>query len=305
VALALNQGDHVLSSFALYGGSTAQLRECLRFGIELTFFDTTEIDKIIEMIQPNTKMIYLESPSNPTLSLLDIARISERAHQIRKDIMVVVDNTFLTPVLQKCLPFGADIVLYSTSKYIGGHADIIGGMVATNESKLYKKLKHSQMIWGGIPSPFDCYMTIRSLKTLHLRMEKHSSNAMKVAHFLQTHPLVEKVMHPGLKTHPQHQLALKQQKGHSGMVGFYIKGGFKEASKFMESVKVVRSAPSLGADISLVTIPAKMSHIQLSQSERNNLGIKDNFIRLSIGLEGAKDLISDIDQALKKAVHNE
>jgi len=246
-------------------------------------------------------MVYFETPSNPDLRLLDIEEISRRVHGVNPNIVVCIDNTFLTPVLQSCIALGADMVLYSTSKYIGGHADIIGGMVTTNSAELYKKLRRSQEVWGGVPSPYDCYLTIRSLVTITLRMEKHYTTAMKVAEYLQTHPLVEKVIHPGLKSHPQHKLALKQQKGHSGMVGFYLKGGSKEVINFMKSIKMVRAATSLGAHISLCTIPKTMSHPELTDQERYSLGITDNFLRLSVGMEKPEDLMKDLDQALRKS----
>ncbi|ODN02256.1 Cystathionine gamma-lyase [Orchesella cincta] len=303
IVQTLKQDDHVIYVQCTNGDSDWLFRNKWKdFGIQVEFIYSSACESILQVIRANTKMLWLESPANPTLDIVDIGGIADAVHAVRRDIIIAVDNTFLTPVLQRPLELGADVVVYSCTKYLCGHADLTMGAVTTNSEALYKNMQENQICMGGIPSPFDCYLMLRSLKTLPMRMHKHFTNALKIAHFLETHPCVQSARHPGLKTHPHHELALKQQFGHSGMVGFFIKGELQEAAAFLDSLQVFRKAPSLGSDVSIASIPAKASHSWLPEDERLKLGITDNYIRLSVGLEGAKCLIQDLDQALRRAV---
>jgi cystathionine beta-lyase/cystathionine gamma-synthase len=293
--------EHIVATKDIYGGTFRLFRHLReKYSIQSTYADFTDLNRLEEAFTPNTRLVWIESPSNPTLVVLDIAAIAELAH--RHNALLVVDNTFASPYLQTPLDLGADIVLHSTTKYIGGHSDLIGGAVVTNDPQLYEKLYRYQNDFGGVPSPFDCWLTLRGIRTLHVRMEAHCRNAMAVAQFLQSHPKVEWVRYPGLPSHPQHELARKQMRhGFSGMIAVGVKGGAEAAQRFCEGTKIFNLAESLGGAESLIGYPPKMSHASMSAEERAWCGIPDNMVRLSVGLEDVNDLIEDLQQALESA----
>ncbi|XP_028158848.1 cystathionine gamma-lyase [Ostrinia furnacalis] len=295
----LNKGDHVLSSDDVYGGTNRLFRNVsTRQGIEVSFTDFTDINKVKNAIQDNTKMIWLETPTNPLLKVVDIAAVVKLVKSIRGDILVVVDNTFLTCYLQRPLEFGADIVMYSLTKYMNGHSDVIMGAAIVKDSALNDKLRFLQNAMGAVPSPFDCYLINRSLKTLALRMERHRTSSLAIAKWLQKHPKITEVMHPGLPTHPQYEIAKKQTSGHSGVFSFNHSGGLKESRKFLMSLKVFTLAESLGGYESLAELPLLMTHASVPAEQRAELGITESLVRLSVGLEDTEDLIEDLKQAL-------
>lgn len=299
ISALLESGDHLLCCDDVYGGTNRYFRNCMsKNNISVTFADATIVKNVVNGIQSNTKMVWLETPTNPMLKLVDIKAVVQAVKAIRSDIIIVVDNSFLTCYFQKPLELGADLVVYSVSKYMNGHSDVIMGAVITRSDELEQRLRYIQNALGIIPSPFDCYLVNRSLKTLELRMQQHMKNGLAVAKFLESHQHVEKVFHPLLSSHPQHDIAMKQQSGHSGMVTFYIKG---DSHKFLKSLKIFILAESLGGFESLAELPSIMTHASLTQEVRNSLGINDQLIRLSVGLETEKDLLADLDQALKAA----
>ena len=295
----LKQGDHVIAMDDMYGGTFRLFDKVLRHnGLEFSYVDLTVIENFTKAIKPNTKMIWVETPTNPTLKLTDISAIAAIAKQ--KNILVVVDNTFMSPYFQRPLELGADIVVHSATKYIGGHSDIVGGVVVTSNDQIAEKLGFLSNSMGGVQGAFDSFLVLRSLKTLSLRMKAHSENAIKVAAYLETHKLVEKVVYPGLKSHPQHELAKKQMSGFGGMITFFIKGGLSASKKFLESVQVFALAESLGGVESLIEHPAIMTHASVPLEQRKKLGIDDSLIRLSVGVEDCDDLIADLKQAFEQ-----
>ncbi|CAH2013781.1 unnamed protein product [Acanthoscelides obtectus] len=295
----LSSGDHIVIGDDIYGGTNRLLNQVMaRFNIKMTFTDLTDISNLEKSIEPNTKLVWLESPTNPTMKVVDIKAAAAIAK--RHNILLVVDNTFLTPYLQRPLDLGADLTIYSISKYMNGHGDVIMGSIATNNEEIYQKLKFLQNAMGIIPAPFDCYQVNRGLKTLALRMQKHNENCRLVGEFLERHSKVEKVLHPGLPSHPQYELFKKQASGHSGTFSMYLKGGLEESRTFLKAVKVFTLAESLGGYESLIELPSLMTHASVPSDLRKQLGISDSLIRLSVGLEDPEDLIADLDQALKK-----
>lgn len=294
----LKQGDHVISIDDVYGGTQRYFRQTVHptYGIDFDFVDMSDLAKIEAAIRPNTKMLWLESPTNPTLKVTDIAAVSAVAK--KHNLIVVVDNTFMSPYFQNPLTLGADVVVHSITKYINGHSDVVMGVVITNDDDIYTKLKFIQNGIGAVPSPFDSYLALRGLKTLHVRMAAHAKNAQAVAEYLEAHPAVEKVYYPGLPSHPQHAIAKKQASGFGGMITFYVKGGLEKARAFLETVEVFTLAESLGAVESLAESPAIMTHASVPKEVRAQLGISDNLIRLSVGIEGLPDIIADLERAL-------
>jgi cystathionine gamma-lyase len=296
----LTSGDHVICIDDVYGGTGRLFRHAAKTsGIVPEFVDFTDPEELKKVLKPTTKLVWIETPTNPTLKIIDIAQVTKIAHDFSKDIIVAVDNTFLTSFFQRPLELGADLVVYSLTKYMNGHSDCLMGAVVTNSEDLFTRLTFLQNALGAVPSPFDCYLVNRSLKTLHVRMPMHMHNALKVAKFLESHPKVQKVLHPGLPSHPQHQLALKQSAGHSGLISFYMKEGVGSLSKFLTSLKIFTLAESLGGYESLAEIPALMTHASVPPELRATLGISDYLIRLSVGLETDTDLVQDLEQALK------
>ncbi|CAG0883920.1 unnamed protein product [Darwinula stevensoni] len=299
----LKSGDHVISNDDLYGGSNRYFRKVLnRSDIQVTFVDmANHPDKVLSAMTPKTKMVWMETPTNPTMKLVDIKKVADMAHQ-QPGTIVVVDNTFMTPYFQKPLMLGADVSMHSVTKYINGHSDVIMGAVAINDEALYEELAFLQNSMGTVPSPFDCYLVTRSVRTLPLRMQAHMTAALIVARFLEKHPCVEKVLHPGLESHPQYELGKKQMQGHSGMLSFYIKGGLEESQIFFSHLKLFTLAESLGGFESLAELPALMTHSSVPDKQREELGIGNNLVRLSVGLEDPQDLIEELDHALRAAV---
>jgi cystathionine gamma-lyase len=302
LALALlKSGDHVVASDDLYGGTRRLFDKVLaeKFGIGITYADATDAANVGAALTPATRLVWLETPTNPLLKIYDIRAISEIAHA--SGSLVAVDSTFASPYLQQPLSLGADISLHSTTKYINGHSDSVGGAIMLSNGQLHEKLRFMQNAAGAILSPFDSYLTLRGIKTLALRMEKHSQNAQMIAEFLQEHPRVQRVIYPGLPSHPQHQLAKRQMKGFGGMVSFEIKGGKTAAHSFLSRLRIFALAESLGGVESLIEHPATMTHASVPPEKLAKLGITGSLIRLSAGIERADDLIVDLEQALSPA----
>ncbi|XP_026478452.1 cystathionine gamma-lyase [Ctenocephalides felis] len=297
----MSAGDHLISADDVYGGTNRFFSKVAkRMGIELDFVDATNPENVRKAIKKNTKMVWIESPTNPLLKVIDIRAVSDVVHE-DPDIIVVVDNTFLSSYLQRPLELGADIVMYSLTKYMNGHSDVIMGAAITIRDDLHQRLRFLQNSMGIVPSPFDCSQVNRSLKTLALRMERHSSNSLAVAKFLEGHKHVAKVLHPGLPSHPQHKTALKQCYGHSGIMTFFLKGNLENAKRFFKPLQVFTLAESLGGYESLAELPSIMTHASVPVEQREQLGITDSLIRLSVGLESVDDLIKDLDNALNYA----
>jgi len=297
----LSAGDHIVSMDDVYGGTNRFFRRIAsRMGIETSFVDATDPTKVAEAIRPNTKMVWIETPTNPTLKIVDVKAVADVVKE-HEDVFLVVDNTFETCYFQRPLELGADFVMYSMTKYMNGHTDVIMGGVCTSNDALHDRLRFLQYASGAVPSPFDCYLVNRSLKTLKVRMEEHQRNSLVVGNWLEAQPGILSVRHPGLPSHPQHELVKKQCYGHSGMISFYLKGGLEESNKFLSALKVITLAESLGGYESLAELPYSMTHASIEEKERVALGVTNNLVRLSVGLEGANDLIADIEQALKAA----
>ncbi|MDQ4126850.1 MAG: PLP-dependent aspartate aminotransferase family protein, partial [Actinomycetota bacterium] len=294
----LSPGDHVVAGDDLYGGTYRLFDKVLprTGGLEFTYADTTDPKAVEEALRPETKLLWIETPTNPMLTLSDIARLSELARE--RGAMVAVDNTFASPYFQNPLALGADIVVHSTTKYMGGHSDIVGGAVATSDPDLHEGMKFYQNAAGGVPGPFDSWLVLRGLKTLAVRMRQHEENALAVAEFLQGHPEVETVSYPGLPSHPQHELAKRQMSGFSGMVSFTLRGGAEAAYATVQRTRVFSFAESLGGVESLITHPATMTHAAIPREQREARGVTDGLMRLSVGIENKEDLISDLDQAI-------
>lgn len=295
----LKAGDHVVAGDDMYGGTFRLFDKVIsNNGINFSYVDLTNLENLEKSINDKTKMIWIETPTNPTLKLVDIEAVTKFAKA--KNILVVVDNTFMSPYFQKPLTLGADITLHSTTKYVGGHSDVVGGALVVNTQELADKIQFLTNSLGGIASPFDSYMAMRSLKTLPLRMEAHQKNAIEIAKMLSQHKNVEKVVYPGLETHPQYDLAKKQMSGFGGMITFFVKGGLDQARTFLESVKVFSLAESLGGVESLIEHPAIMTHASVPPERRKELGISDSLVRLSVGIENIEDLLKDLDNSLNQ-----
>jgi cystathionine beta-lyase/cystathionine gamma-synthase len=297
----LKSGDHLLVAEDIYGGTYRVAEKMLpRQGIEASEFHAGNPRSLREAVRPNTKMVIFETPTNPNLALADIAAIADEARSL--GILSVVDNTFASPYLQNPLDLGIDIVVHSTTKYISGHSDVIGGALVTNDDEIGTEAFEFNKMIGAAPSPFDCWLSLRGVKTLGVRMERHCSNAQKVAEYLASHPKVRKVHYPGLPSHPSYDIARRQmKKGFGGMVSFEVDGGAEEARKFVESTRVFMLAESLGGVESIVGYPPLMSHGCMTEEQRLAMGVVPNGIRLSVGIEDPEDLIEDIEQALQVA----
>lgn len=295
----LNSGDHIISTDAVYGPSRCLMENHFsRFGIKATYADTTDILNVENAIQPNTKMLYIETPANPTIGITDLTACAKLAKE--KNILLVVDNTFCSPYLQKPLELGADVVFHSMTKLINGHADVIAGIIVTKEKIPYNKLRTMMINTGCNIDPHQTYMILRGVKTLGIRIEEAQHNAMNVAEFLCIHPKVEWVRYPGLKTHPQFELATRQMKGPGTMISFGLKGGYKAAKTLMNNIHLALLAVSLGGVESLIQHPASMTHSKVSNEAKLKSGITDNLIRYSVGIEDINDIINDLKTALEK-----
>jgi cystathionine gamma-lyase len=297
----LKAGDRVLACNDLYGGTYRMFNECFtQFGIRTTFLGFHDLPLVEKELRAGAQMVWLESPTNPTLRLYDIKHLSDLAHGIDPNIIVVVDNTFATPYFQNPLDLGADVVVHSTTKYVAGHSDVIGGALVSREAAIHERLRRYQRMIGAIPGPFDIFLTLRGIRTLALRMQRHQENAMAVAEFLSSQDTVKQVHFPGLDIHPEHELAKRQMRGCSGMVSFELAEDLS-ALRFCESTSLFSLAESLGGVESLVEHPASMTHKMMPRAERLRAGIGDNLIRLSIGIEHKDDLIGDLEQALRNS----
>ena len=289
-------GDHVILGDNTYGGTFRLFDKILKnYGIEFDLVDTSEVSNVEQAFKPNTKMVFVETPTNPVMTVTDLQAVSEIAHA--HGAKVVCDNTFMSPYFQQPLSFGVDIVVHSTTKYLNGHSDSIGGFVALNDEADANWIQFVQNSIGAILSPFDSFLVLRGTKTLAVRMEKHDENGRAVANFLAEHPNVQKVYYPGLVSHPQHELAKRQQKGFGGMVAFET-GSLENAKKVLENVKICTLAESLGGVESLISHPATMTHASVPAERREKLGITDGLVRVSVGIEDIEDILEDLDQAL-------
>ena len=298
-ATLLSAGDHVVCSAAVYGPTTTLLNTVMKkFGIETTFVNTAVTENVINAIKPNTKVVYVETPGNPTLCISDIGEISKIAHQ--HNAKVVVDNTFMSPALQNPIALGADVVMHSLTKFLNGHADVVGGIIIVKDEETYKQFRKTLNQLGGVIDPFNSFLVHRGLKTLGLRMEKHCHNAQLIAEWLEQQTLVKNLRYPGLKSHPHYQLGLKQHKGHGGMITFEVEGGIEAGKILMNSVKLCQLAVSLGGVETLIQHPASMTHFSMGKEAREAGGITDGLVRLSVGIENVDDLIADLDQAFER-----
>jgi len=296
----LKSGDHVICSDDVYGGVSRHFDNILvRYGLEFTYVNTSEPEKVKAAIQPNTKMLWVETPTNPLLKVTDLEAMAKIAKE--NDLIYGVDSTFATPVFLRPLEFGADIVMHSTTKYISGHNQLIGGIVITKREDIYEEMKYVQKTIGAVPSPFDCWLTLLGVKTLHLRMAKHAENGQIVAEFLEAHPKVAQVTYPGLSSHPQHEIAKEQMSGFSGMISFELTGGLQGGKTVMNSVKLCSLAESLGSVETMITHPATMTHADVPVEERHARGLTDGMVRISVGIEDPEDIVADLEQALAKA----
>jgi cystathionine gamma-lyase len=293
----LSPSDHIIAFDDLYGG-TKRLFEGVfsNYGVTVSYANATNASLFEKAITPSTKLVWIESPTNPLLKLSDMRAIA--AITRKRGVILVVDNTFLSPYFQKPLDLGADVVVHSSTKYICGHSDVLGGAVMVNNDTYYERIQYHQNAVGAVLAPFDSYLTLRGVKTLSLRMEQHQKNALEVAQYLENHPKVKRVIYPGLKSHPQHDLIKTQASGFGGVLSFEIKGSIVDAEHFLEKLKLFILAESLGGVESLIELPSLMTHASVSKEARELLGITDTLIRVSIGIEDVKDLIADLEQAL-------
>jgi len=295
----LKQGDHVVAGDTLYGCTHGFIHEMLpQYGIEVTMVDTSDLSNIEKAMKPNTKVVYVETPANPTMKMVDLKGASDIAH--RHGARLIVDNTFMSPYLQRPIEHGADVVVHSATKYIGGHGDVIAGLIISSKELIDNMRIPYLKDFGGVLSPFDAWLLLRGLKTLGIRMERHCINAQKVAEYLEKHSMIEKVHYPGLLSHPQHELAKKQMDGFGGMMSFELKGGLQAGKVLMNNVKMISLAVSLGCVDSLIQHPASMTHSPVPREERLKAGITDGQVRLSVGIEDVEDIVADLDQALKE-----
>ena len=296
----LTAGDHIVCGDDVYGGVTRLLDNVTaQKGLSITYVDTTNTDAVKAAITSETKMLWIETPTNPLLKVSDM----EAMVKISRDagILLGVDATFATPVFLRPLEFGADIVMHSTTKYLAGHNQIIGGVLITNHEHVFEKMKYIQKTIGAVSSPFDCWLNLSGLKTLHLRMKRHEESALQVAAFLEAHPKIDRVLYPGLPSHPQHAIAKAQMSGFSGMITFELKGGTEAGKTLMNNVQLCGLAESLGSVETMITHPASMTHVDVPVEDRRKRGLTDGIVRLSVGIEDVEDIILDLEKALEKS----
>jgi methionine-gamma-lyase len=293
----LGAGSHIVSSDAVYGPARGVLEQDFsRFNVEASFVNTSDLNNIKKAIKPNTKVLYIETPANPTIDVTDIEGCAAIARE--HNLLLVVDNTFCSPYLQKPLDLGADVVLHSITKFINGHADIVGGVIVAKDPEIYKRIRHSMVYMGCNMDPTQSFMVLRGVKTLAIRIERAQENAMKVARYLENHPKIEWIRYPGLENHPHYELAKKQMKGFGSMMSFGVKGGFEAGKKLMDNVHLALLAVSLGGVETLIQHPASMTHAGVSRENKLAAGITDDLVRFSVGIEDVEDIIHDLEQAL-------
>ena len=296
----LKAGDHVICSDDVYGGVSRHFNQVLvNYGIEFTYVNSSNPIEVEKAVKSNTKILWIETPTNPLLKITDLRAMNKIAKE--NNLLFGVDSTFSTPVFLRPLEFGADIVMHSTTKYLSGHNQIIGGAILTNDKKIFDKMKFIQKTIGAVSSPFDCFLTMLGLRTLHLRMERHQENAQAIAEFLESHPKVSRVAYPGLESDPGHSIAKEQMNGYSGMISFELNGGIPAGKHLMNSVKLCFLAESLGSVETMITHPATMTHAEVPVEERHARGLTDGLVRLSVGIEDKQDIIDDLQQALENA----
>jgi len=296
----LKSGDHVICSDDVYGGVSRHFNQVLiHYGIEFTYVNSSNPIEVEQAIKSNTKLLWIETPTNPLLKITDLRAMNKISKE--NNLLFGVDSTFSTPVFLRPLEFGADIVMHSTTKYLSGHNQIIGGAILTNDEKIFDKMKFIQKTIGAVPSPFDCFLTMLGLRTLHLRMRKHQENAQVIAEFLESHPKVSRVAYPGLTSDPGHTIAKEQMKGYSGMISFELSGGIPSGKHLMNNVQLCFLAESLGSVETMITDPATMTHAEVPADERHARGLTDGLVRLSVGIEDQEDIINDLSQALENA----
>jgi cystathionine gamma-lyase len=296
----LSAGDHIVCGDDVYGGVTRLLDNVTaNQGIDVSYVDTTNPDAVRSVITPKTRMLWIETPTNPLLKVSDLDEMVKIAKE--NDILLGVDSTFATPVFLRPLEYGADIVMHSTTKYLAGHNQIIGGVIVTNHQHVYEKMKYIQKTIGAVSSPFDCWLNLSGLKTLHLRMKRHEESAMAIAEFLEGHSKIDRVLYPGLASHPQHAIAKAQMTGFSGMIAFELTGGTEAGKRLMNNVQLCGLAESLGSVETMITHPASMTHVDVPAEDRRKRGLTDGLVRLSVGIEDVEDIIADLESALEKA----
>lgn len=296
----LAAGDHIVCGDDVYGGVTRLLDNVtVQQGIDVSYVDTTNVDAVRSVITPKTRMLWIETPTNPLLKVSDLEEMVKIARE--NDILLGVDATFATPVFLRPLEFGADIVMHSTTKYLAGHNQIIGGVIVTNHQHVFEKMKYIQKTIGAVSSPFDCWLNLSGLKTLHLRMKRHEESAMAVAEFLERHNKIDRVLYPGLASHPQHAIAKAQMSGFSGMIAFELTGGTEAGKRLMNNVQLCGLAESLGSVETMITHPASMTHVDVPVEDRRKRGLTDGLVRLSVGIEDVDDIIADLESALETA----
>ena len=295
----LKSGDHIICGDDVYGGVTRHFDTVLsHYGLKFTYVDTTDSAAVRSAVQTETKLLWIETPTNPLLKITDLEAMATIARE--NNILLGVDSTFATPVFLRPLELGADIVMHSTTKYLSGHNQIIGGVLATNDTSIREKMKFIQKTIGNVSSPFDCWLNLSGLKTLHLRMQRHSESALKVAKFLENHDKIKSVLYPGLASHPQHEIAKQQMSGFSGMISFELTGGTESGKQLMNNVKLCGLAESLGSVETMITHPATMTHADVPSEDRARRGLTDGLVRLSVGIEDVNDIIYDLEEALEK-----
>lgn len=295
----LEAGDHVVCSKSVYGPTLTLLQSILgKYKVETTPVNSDVIEEVENAIKPNTKIVYVETPANPMITITDLEAVCKTAHS--KGALVVVDNTFMSPALQQPFKFGVDVVLHSMTKFLNGHADVVAGIIVVKDEEMYLRMRKVLNQHGGVIDPFNSFLVHRGLKTLAIRMEKHCINAFKIAEYLENHPKIKWVRYPGLKSHPNYQVGLKQHLNFGGMLSFELKGGFEAGKIVMNSVKLCTLAVSLGGVETLIQHPASMTHLSMGETARKDAGITEGLVRLSVGIENAKDIIDDLEQALQK-----
>ena len=298
ILLSLQKGDHVIAGDDIYGGTYRLFEQVLRkYGLQFTYVNPEDPENVAKAVRKNTRLIWIETPTNPLMRIVDIRQISKIGK--KAGALLVVDNTFMSPYLQNPLEHGADVVVHSTTKYLGGHSDLIGGATVTKSEDVQTRLKYLQNAVGAVPGPLDCYLVLRGIKTLAVRMERHSENSKALSEVLVKEPKVEKVNYPGLSDHPQRNVIKRQMRGSGGMLSFQLKGGFNQIQKFLKALRVFTVAESLGGVESLIEHPASMTHASVPKERRLKLGVFDNLIRVSVGIEDVEDLVQDLNKGFK------